>query len=221
MFEKKYSKFLTILLVIIIVAIIALGGYLGYNYYRNYSTKNDANQYVSTFVEEVGETKDTNISDTNSTISDDISSTEMNSYNGAKKKYKGWNVLGTIEIPKTNVKYPVLEPPATPKSLDIAVVALYPEDAVLNTVGNIVIVGHNYRNGTFFSNNKKLAIGDKIYITDLNGKKVTYVIYETFETELNDTSSYNRDTDGKMEITLSTCTDASNDQRLLIKARAE
>ena len=37
-----------------------------------------------------------------------------------------------------------------------------------NEIGNFCIVGHNYRNGLFFSNNKKLEKGDKIYITDLD-----------------------------------------------------
>ena len=41
-----------------------------------------------------------------------------------------------------------------------------------------------------------------------------------FETTPNDTESYNKDTDGKMEITLSTCTDDSS-ARLIIEARAE
>ena len=56
MFETKYSKFLTIVLVVIIVAIIALGGYLGYSYFESSSKVNDADKYVSTFVEEVANT---------------------------------------------------------------------------------------------------------------------------------------------------------------------
>ena len=137
------------------------------------------------------------------------------------KTYKGFNAIGTIEIPKTGVSYPILQDPPTPKKLETAIVALYPQDATLNTVGNVVLVGHNYRNGQFFSNNKKLTNGDRIYITDLYGNKVTYVIYNVFQTGVNDTEFYNRDTDGKMEITLSTCTDASNDQRIIVLAAAE
>ena len=75
--------------------------------------------------------------------------------------------------------------------------------------------------------------GNKIYINkeeytfsgilneDLYGKKVTYIVYNVFQTNVNDTECYNRDTDGKMEITLSTCTDASNDQRIIVLAAAE
>lgn len=222
MFETKYSKFLTILLVIIIVAVIGLVGYLGYNYYKNYSISNDSDQFVSTFVEEVGNTTgDSANTGEGGSISENISSTEIgSSNNGTTKTYKGYNVIGTIEIPKTNVKYPVYQDPPTVKKLELSVAALYPQNAVLNTEGNVVIVGHNYRNGLFFSNNKKLENGDKIYITDLNGKKVTYTIYNIFQAAENDTSFYNRDTDGAMEITLSTCTDDSS-ARIIIEARAE
>ena len=65
-----------------------------------------------------------------------------------------------------------------------------------------------------------LIIGDKIYITDNDGKKVTYTIYNKFETTPEDTSFYQRDTSGKPEVTLSTCTDDSK-ARLIILAKAE
>ena len=129
-------------------------------------------------------------------------------------------MAGTMEIPKINFKYPVLEEPSK-KAIEVAVAVLYPVGQELNTPGNIVIFGHNYRNGLFFSNNKKLEIGDKIYITDNNNKKVTYTIYNKFETNSEDTSFYQRDTAGKAEITLSTCTDNSDNQRLIILARED
>ena len=223
MFEAKYSKFLTVLLIVIIVAVIGLGGILGYNYYKKYSTDNDSEKFVSTFTENIGET-DSNPTQTEETpaesgsIAENITQAEVSSSTGKIKKYKGFNAIGTIEIPKTGVSYPVLQDPPTIKKLETAIVALYPAGAELNTVGNVVLVGHNYRNGQFFSNNKKLANGDKIYITDLNGNKVTYVVYSVYQTNQSDTESYNRDTNGKREITLSTCTDASNDQRIIVLA---
>ena len=60
--------------------------------------------------------------------------------------------------------------------------------------------------------------GDVIYITDLDKNRVAYTIYNIFETSDTDTKFYNRDTDGKREITLSTCTDDSS-ARLIIEAR--
>ena len=217
MFEVKYSRFLTILLVIIIVAIIGLLGYLGYNFYKNYNIKKDADEYVSTFIEEANDNGNTS-SDSEGGISENITVAESSS-NNSDHKYKGYDYIGSIEIPKTNLKYFVLDAPPSVGKLDTAVVALWPQNAKLNSVGNIVIVGHNYRNGLFFSDNKKLAKGDKVYITDLEGNRVTYEIYNIFQTTQDDTSFYNRDTDGKREITLSSCTDAGNDQRIIVEAK--
>lgn len=221
MFETKYSRFLTVLLVFIIVAVVGLGTFLGVSYYKKYSTDKDSEKFVSTFTEDIGETEQNpteEIPQATGNISENISQTEVAKSTGKKKQYKGFNAIGTIEIPKTGVSYPVLEYPPTVKKLETAITVVFPENAVLNTVGNVVLVGHNYRNGQFFSNNKKLTNGDKIYITDLNGDKVTYIVYKVYQTSVNDTSSYNRDTDGKREITLSTCTDASNDQRIIVLA---
>ena len=49
---------------------------------------------------------------------------------------------------------------------------------------------------------------------------MTYTIYNKFETTPEDTSFYQRDTGGKAEVTLSTCTDDSS-ARLIICAKAE
>ena len=219
MFETKYNKFLTVLLVIIIIAVIILFGYLGYSFYKRNKTVNDADQYVSTFIEEVKDQETKDSEDADSVIGD-INATDAQGKSSTRKTYQGFYVLGTIEIPKTGLNSPILEDPPTPKKLEKAIVSLYPQSAVLNTVGNVVLVGHNYRNGSFFSNNKKLTSGDKIYITDLDGKRLSYTIYNVFTAATDDTSFYNRDTDGKIEITLSTCTD-DNSARTIVLARAD
>lgn len=131
--------------------------------------------------------------------------------------YNGYNVVGKIEIPKTKVNYPILEK-VTKASIETAVAVLYGPGP--NKVGNTVIVGHNYNDGQFFSNNKSLANGDKIYITDANGNRITYTIYDKYETAPEDTSFYTRDTNGAVEITLSTSTD-NQQNRLIILAKAE
>ena len=70
--------------------------------------------------------------------------------------------------------YPVLDR-ATKSSIKVAVGISY--GVGLNNVGNTVIMGHNFRDGTFFSNLKNLKNGDLIYITDLTGTKIKYTIY--------------------------------------------
>ena len=126
-------------------------------------------------------------------------------------------MLGTIEIPAIDIKYPVLER-ATKSSLEASVGVLMGPG--LNKVGNTLIVGHNYRNGTFFSKNKDLKNGDIIYITDTEGNRVKYTIYNIYNTSSEDTEYMTRDTAGKREISLSTCTDDSK-YRLVIWAKED
>ena len=118
--------------------------------------------------------------------------------------YKGYLVAGKIEIPKIELKYPVLNE-VSKTAIENAPAILY--GVGLNKVGNTVIIGHNYKNGQFFSNLKNLSVNDFIYITDDTDTKISYKIYKTFETTPEDTSFYNRETSGSREITLSTATD--------------
>ncbi len=219
MFESKYSKVLTVILVIVIVAVLGLLGFLAYNYYQNYVISRDTSAFVDDFQGEVadGQANDNSTNTTDENPFDQLQDSNTSSGSTTKKTYKGFGVLGTMEIPATNFKYPVLEK-VTKKSIETAVAFLY--GVGLNEPGNSVIIGHNYRNNLFFSNNKKLNIGDVIYITDNDGERLTYTIYNKFETTPEDTSFYQRDTGGVPEVTLSTCTDDSS-ARLIICARVE
>ena len=224
MFESKYSKVLTVILVIVIIAILGLLAFLGYDWYNKYFTDKDALAFVENYTKDTSDDSDsdnTSTDDNTSATSPLDSINRTNTVSGASGNemptYKGFNVVGTIEIPATNIEYPILEK-VSRSSLETSVAMLY--GAGINQVGNTVIVGHNYRNGLFFSNNKRLNIGDKIYITDNSKNRLTYTIYDKFETTPEDASFYSRDTGGVPEITLSTCNDDSS-RRLIIFARAE
>jgi len=226
MFESKYNKLLTIILIIVVIAIIGLLAFLGYNYFTESSSTQDAAAFVETYEDDVepdssdNTVSENNTGDNSNPLDEASGSTGGSSGTGtitSKKTYKGYTVNGTMRIPKINFSYPVLDK-VTKSSIETSVAILY--GAGLNQVGNTVIIGHNYRNGQFFSNNKKLSKGDKIYITDYEGNQKTYEIYNKFETTPEDTSFYQRDTNGKAEITLSTCTDDSS-ARLIIFAREE
>ncbi len=224
MFESKYSKVLTVILVIVIIAILGLLAFLGYDWYNKYFTDKDALAFVENYTKDTSDDSDsdnTSTDDNTSATSPLDSIDRTNTVSGASGNemptYKGFNVVGTIEIPATDIEYPILEK-VSRSSLETSVAMLY--GAGINQVGNTVIVGHNYRNGLFFSNNKRLNVGDKIYITDNSKNRLTYTIYDKFETTPEDASFYSRDTGGIPEITLSTCNDDSS-RRLIIFARAE
>lgn len=224
--NMRYSKFLTILLVVVIIAIIGLLGFWAYSTYQKYSIMDDASEAVDEFQHAVGAEPDDNadnetpVENATNPYDNLQSATDNNSTSDGNtvKTYKGFVQVGTIEIPKTGAKYPVLAE-ANKKTIEVAVAVLYGPG--LNKTGNTTIVGHNYRNGMFFSDNKKIAVGDKIYITDLSGQRLTYIVYNTYETTAEDSDYMVRDTGGAIEISLSTCTDYDSSRRIIIWARAE
>ena len=225
MFESKYSKLLTVLLIGGIIIIVGALMFFGVQLVRNYYINKDAADAVERFEgDSKNENKNTNTEEnvvTNTVAPvlglDNIISGDGSSSDENKKMYKGFPMVGTIEIPAINLKYPVLEE-ASKSAIEVAVAVYYGPG--LNEVGNTTIVGHNYRNGTFFSNNKKLVEGDKVYITDNSGNKITYVIYKTYTTAPEDSDYLDRDTQGKREISLLTCTDDTK-SRLIIWAREQ
>lgn len=131
-------------------------------------------------------------------------------------EYQGFATVGKIEIPKTGVNLPILNQ-VTVEGMKNAPCLLY-ATGDLNQKGNNLIAGHNFRNNTLFSNNKELNLGDKIYITTLDGNQVEYTIYSKFITTPEDVSYIKRDTQNKPEITLSCCTDDDVD-RIVILAK--
>ena len=217
---NKGRKFFTILLIIVIIATVALLGYIAYNYISNYINSKEAAKVVEEFESEVqniitieiGEENTNNQEENKEASSNTVLPTQANK---VTKKYKGYNMIGTIKIPKTKVSYPIVDS-TSPSAMDTAIVMLY--GVGLNKEGNTVIAGHNYRNGGFFGNNKKLQNGDTIYITDEVGTTIEYEIYNKYITEDSDFSYATRNTNGKKEISLSTCTNDST-KRLVIWAK--
>ena len=228
MFNSKYSKTLTVILIVVIIAIIGLLIFFGVDVYRRYYIESTAGDAVEEFKDEVNKIASLPV-DENTILNDVSPNVDLNTLyqnNGSSidddeitgVDYMGYSMIGTIEIPKTDIEYPIIaDEDASINSLNVAIVKLYPSSDLLNEVGNTVLAGHNYKNGTFFSNNKKLEKGDEIYITDLTGRKVTYEIYNIYETTTSDSEYMNRDTNGRREISLSTCTDDTK-ERLIIWA---
>ena len=129
--------------------------------------------------------------------------------------------IATINIPKINVQYPILEGTTgsteeTEDLLKISPTKFWGPEP--NEVGNFCIVGHNYRNTKFFSKVPTLENGDIVEITDLSGKTVKYRVYNKYEVQPDDVSCTSQLTNGNKEITLITCTNDSK-LRVIVKAR--
>ena len=238
MYNSRYSKFLTIALVVVIVLIIGLLIFWGVDTLVKYNVNNESEEGIAAFKNQTQSgnanlilpTGNTTNVITNTIITDPYANlvipdenTEQNNNSSSDTSkgengevlYKGFPMMGYIEITKTDIKYPILKE-ATKEAMEKSVCIL--TGPGLNKTGVTVISGHNYRNGLFFSNNAKLSTGDNIYITDNSGQTITYEIYKKYQTTPEDASFTTVDTEGKREIVLTTCTDDSKN-RIIICAR--
>ena len=153
---------------------------------------------------------------------DNVDITELTNENNSAQttqEYKAsdgqtYNTVGVINIPKINVNYPILSE-TSDALLKVAPCKFWGPNA--NEVGNFCIAGHNYRNSKFFSKVPTLENGDKIEITDLKGRTITYEVYTKYIVDPYDVSCTSQLTDGRKDITLITCTN-DNKQRVIVKA---
>ncbi len=240
--DKKYNKVLTIVLVIIGIAIFGVIGFIGYDVIKKNADNRDQNKALEEFenrlsmIRNTTSNQNTNTNNNQSVLDGNVSlnfninetvggnnnnnnnnnnsgsNNNNNSSNVAKQTYKGYTMLGRLSIPSISLDLPVLDR-ASEASMKVSVGVLY--GVGLNQIGNTVIAGHNYRNGTFFSNLKKVKNGDLIYITDNSGKKIKYTVYNVYTTTSSDFDYASRDTAGKREVSLTTCTDDVNARQVI------
>ena len=125
MFNNKYSKLLTIILIVVIALVAILLTIFGIDVYRKYYTQKESQEAVSRYeeylngIEQDEEDVENNdvinelqndvdpIIDLN-TIPNNTTGNTGTTTSGSKVQYKGYDVIGTIEIPKTNIKYPII-----------------------------------------------------------------------------------------------------------------
>lgn len=235
--KKQYGNLLSIVLIIAIIVVVAILGFLGYKVYTSDQTNKKAGEAASEFDKNTDNSNNnsSNNSENNNNSENDQDSSLSEILNNLGNEggssiyqqqgnkdtyYQGYRVIGTISIPSINIEYPILEE-NTPATLKIAIVAVYPQDnraEAVNKPGNLVLWGHNYKNGTFFSDIGKLTTGSKIYIKDISGTKLEYQVYNIYVTTDSDMTYATRNTEGAREITLSTCSNDSG-KRTIVWAR--
>lgn len=233
--KGKYDKLLTIFLVIIFIALIATVGPFIYNEIKTgfaikkgldtFENTSNHEKEIQTVEVNKDENKDAYADVEKGTLEDILnelnseknSETSEDNSNSSSIQTENYEPIGKIKISRTNINYPIYGN-ISKNTLESGVAIAYGPG--LNQAGNTVIYGHNFRNGKFFSNNKKLKSGDVIDITDLDGNTVEYKIYSIYTTTPTDASYMIRDTEGRREISLQTCTD-DNSKRLIIWATAD
>lgn len=191
------KKIINVFLIILTLSAIVVLGIIIFKQYEGKENSNQAIQVVAQIEEEFN-----NIENTNKKI-------EM--------EYKGYKVVGIIEISSINIKYPILNK-TNDNSMQYSITKF--SGGEVNEIGNFVVAGHNYLNGTMFGKVDQLKIGDEIKLTDLYNNTLTYEIFDIYSTDPNDTSIIESSKGGTKEVTLITCTKGQIN-RLITKARAK
>jgi len=130
-------------------------------------------------------------------------------------KYKGYDIVGIIEISKINIEYPIINQ-TSDETMALSITKFWGNN--VNDIGNFTMAGHNYFDGTMFSNTNKLNIEDTIKMTDLDGKTIEYKVFDKYIIDPNDVKCVQSVKENTREITLITCINGRNN-RLVIKAR--
>lgn len=123
-------------------------------------------------------------------------------------------IIGTLEIPKINLKYPILSY-SDEENLNISPCRF--AGPLPNQIGNLCIAGHNNIDNSFFGRLYLLKVGDIIRIFDNKKNYKDYAIYTKYEIEKNNFECTSQDTAGKRIVTLMTC-NSIKDTRIILKA---
>ncbi len=193
--KNKKIRFSNILLLILIISAIVLIAIIGVKYSERRKNEEAVKEVVSQINNDVQKGNDDN----------QIPYIE----------YEGYQVIGTIQISKINIEYPILIE-TNEDSLEKSITRV--GNGKVNEIGNLTLSGHNYLDGSMFGKIDQLEKNDEISILDLNGNRITYKIFDIFVTNPNDVSALEPVEEGTREVTLITCTNG-NRNRLIIKAR--
>lgn len=132
-----------------------------------------------------------------------------------QKEYKGYEVAAKLEIPKIELETYILNT-YSEKALNVSATKFWGADP--NKQGNFCVAGHNVQNKNMFYNLRELKIGDSLWLSDNEIGKVEYEIYDIYSVEPENVKCLSQETDGRLEITLITCTNDSK-KRIIVKAK--
>lgn len=131
--------------------------------------------------------------------------------------YGNYTILGKIEIPKIGFNSVIIKE-YTYYAMNVGVIKSYGSE--LNEPGGFILSGHNFRGRSLFMYNiYRLSDGDKIYITDTNGRQLEYTVYDVIRNADPSDDNLYRTYDG-YHVTLMTCEDDGGKTRIVVKAKA-
>ena len=188
-------KVYNILLIVLIIAAVILGSIISYKFFKTHKNEKELAGKVQEIESIINQGENNNIQTT----------------------YQGFDCIGIIEIPKIQIKYPIIDANPSFENMRVSICKFWGTN--LHDIGNFSMAGHHTYDGTMFGNLNRIEKDDVIIITDLSGKSLEYVVFDKLIVDPNDTSIIDSEDPNTREITLITCINR-NKLRLIIKARA-
>ena len=191
------KKVYNLIIAVLIVALIVVVAMIVIRYGGNYLNEKEVSASLETIEEELNKEE------------------TQQSESLPELEFKGYKVEGIIEIPKINIKYPIIDH-TNEETMKVSITKFWGPQA--NEIGNYTVAGHNNKDGTMFGKTKYLQIGDKIKLTNLKNETIEYEIFKIYSINPDDVSCVESVENGTKEITLITCTNGHKN-RLVTKAR--
>lgn len=191
------KKVYNLIIAVLIVALIVVVAMIVIRYGGNYLNEKEVSSSLETIEEELNKEE------------------TQQSESLPELEFKGYKIEGIIEIPKINIKYPIIDH-TNEETMKVSITKFWGPQA--NEIGNYTVAGHNNKDGTMFGKTKYLQIGDKIKLTNLKNETIEYEIFKIYSIDPDDVSCVESVESGTREITLITCTNGHKN-RLVTKAR--
>lgn len=191
------KKVYNLIIAVLIVALIVVIAMIVIRYGGNYLNEKEVSASLETIEEELNKEE------------------TQQSESLPELEFKGYKVEGIIEIPKINIKYPIIDH-TNEETMKVSITKFWGPQA--NEIGNYTVAGHNNKDGTMFGKTKYLQIGDKIKLTNLKNETIEYEVFKIYSIDPDDVSCVESVESGTREVTLITCTNGHKN-RLVTKVR--
>jgi len=186
------KKVYNLIIAVLIVALIVVVAMIVIRYGGNYLNEKEVSASLETIEEELNKEE------------------TQQSESLPELEFKGYKIEGIIEIPKINIKYPIIDH-TNEETMKVSITKFWGPQA--NEIGNYTVAGHNNKDGTMFGKTKYLQIGDKIKLTNLKNETIEYEIFKIYSIDPDDVSCVESVENGTREITLITCTNGHKNSK--------
>lgn len=122
-------------------------------------------------------------------------------------------VIGIIRIPELEVELPVIGEWSY-SLLNVSVCRF--QGPGVNQPGNLIILGHNFKNGAHFGRLTELTVGSEVFMTGADGKEIRYTVYKTDTVGADDLAAL-EEYQGECGLTLVSCEDGGNTYRRIVR----